>query len=97
MSRLGSGRDGVARAAAGAPAARTRAGAAAVRAAAGAAGLLATGLLAASGEVPVAERRVYEAVGRLPRAAAPVLWVVMQSGSLAAVSEASRMPAWMTT
>ena len=51
----------------------------------GAAGLLATGLLAASGEVPDAERRVYEAVGRLPRAAAPGLWVVMQSGSLAAV------------
>jgi undecaprenyl-diphosphatase len=42
-------------------------------------------LLAASGEVPAAERRVYEAVGRLPRAAAPGLWVVMQSGSLPAV------------
>jgi glycosyltransferase 2 family protein len=66
-------------------AARAGAGAAAVRAGMGATGLLATGLLAASGEVPGAERRVYDAVARLPRAAAPGLWVVMQSGSLAAV------------
>jgi glycosyltransferase 2 family protein len=51
----------------------------------GAAGLLATGLLAATGDVPEAERSVYEAVGRLPRTVAPCLWVVMQSGSLAAV------------
>jgi glycosyltransferase 2 family protein len=58
---------------------------AAARAGAAAAGLLATSLLAASGEAPEAERRVYEAVGRLPRAVAPGLWVVMQSGSLAAV------------
>ncbi len=66
-------------------AAQDGAGAAAVRSGAGAAGLLAISLLAATREVPGAERRVYEAVGRLPGAAAPGLWVVMQSGSLAAV------------
>ena len=39
----------------------------------------------AVGEVSAAERRAYELVGRLPRAAAPGLWAVMQAGSLAAV------------
>ena len=66
-------------------AARAGPGTAAAKAGIGAAGLLAISLLAASGEVPDAERRVYEAVGRLPSAVAPALWVVMQSGSLAAV------------
>ena len=58
---------------------------AAVRAGAGAAGLAAAGLLARSCEVSAAERRVFELVGRLPRAATPGLWAVMQAGSLAAV------------
>ena len=58
---------------------------AAVRAGAEVIGLAAAGLLARSGEVSAAERRAFEAVGRLPRAAAPGLWAVMQAGSLAAV------------
>ena len=65
--------------------ASSRRGGAAVRAGAGIAGLAATGLLARSGEVSAAERRAFELVGRLPRAAAPGLWAVMQAGSLAAV------------
>jgi glycosyltransferase 2 family protein len=84
VSRRRPGPDGAPRSAAGA-AARAGAGVAGAKAAAGAAGLLAAGLIAASGEVPDAERRAYEAVGRLPRGVAPGLWVVMQSGSLAAV------------
>jgi len=68
---------------------RSGTAAAAVRAGGGAAGLAAAALLARSAEVSAAERRIYELAGRLPRAAAPGLWAVMQAGSLAAVFVAS--------
>ena len=50
-----------------------------------AAGLAAAGLIARAPEVSPAERNTFELAGRLPRGAAPALWLVMQAGSLPAV------------
>lgn len=60
-------------------------GAAAGVLALGAGGLAAAGVLAARPGVSAAEGRAFELVARLPRAAAPGLWTVMQAGSLPAV------------
>jgi glycosyltransferase 2 family protein len=58
----------------------------ALRASLGAAGVGATALLATGGAVPAIEREVFETINGLPQtAASPVLWAVMQAGSLPAV------------
>jgi membrane-associated phospholipid phosphatase len=51
----------------------------------GTAGLGVTALIAASAQVSTLEREAFAAVNRLPGAAAPGVWVVMQAGSLPAV------------
>ena len=51
----------------------------------GTAGLGVTALIAASAHVSTLERVAFAAVNRLPGAAAPGVWVVMQAGSFPAV------------